>query len=464
MASLVKRDRSHPSVFVWNLCNEVMCKDDPATAAAMRAAALAYDTTRPITMNHIVDQALTYLDVQGMSHRAGAHMDSFHRDNPAKPIMSTEAANCKTERAVDTDFCPEPGHNGCIYNDELSACIGAATNYSDSREFNAGTFLWAGFDHGSGDSGASGLIADWAGIEKPLFWWFRSWWLSNISVADAGRPFLVGPGDTATGSTVYIVDSWTPPPTGKTNRSIHVYSNARSVRLWCNGELVGEAAVAFFGSANFSAVPFSPGNLTAEALDAAGTRLATHTVYTGGAAAQIRLSLDAPSPRSGTGSALVADGQDVALVRAELLDGTGQLVSPRDPSANTTITFKVTSGAGRILGTISGSPFDMPLADPGLDMTGAVFPAHYGMLRAFVQSTRVCIGSAADRALLAMIHTDAGRDGTARIVGGAGCGAARGTDEIDITATADGLSAATIRIPVSHDVADLPAGGPALPS
>ena len=106
----------------------------------------------------------------------------------------------------------------------------------------------------------------------------------------------------------------------------------------------------------------------------------------------------------------------------------------------------------------------MLLADPGLDMTGAAFPALYGMLRAFVQSTRVCIGSAADRALLAMIHTGAGRDRTARIVGGAGCGAAQGTDEIAIAATADGLSAATIRIPVSHDVADLPAGGPALPS
>ena len=134
----------------------------------------------------------------------------------------------------------------------------------------------------------------------------------------------------------------------------------------------------------------------------------------------------------------MADGQDVALVRAELLDHSGRLVSPRDPSTNTTVTFRVASGAGRILGTISGSPFDTPLADPGLDMTGAVSPAHYGILRTFVQSTRVCVGSAADRALLAAIHTDAGRDGAAKIVGGAGCGEGHGADDVVVTATADG--------------------------
>ena len=51
-----------------------MCKDDPATAAAMRNATNTHDGTRPITMNHIVTAqgALPYLDVQGMSHRTGA--------------------------------------------------------------------------------------------------------------------------------------------------------------------------------------------------------------------------------------------------------------------------------------------------------------------------------------------------------------------------------------------------------
>lgn len=36
---------------------------------------------------------------------------------------------------------------------------------------------------------------------------------------------------------------------------------------------------------------------------------------TGGAAASIVLSLDAPSPKTGTGTALVADGEDVVMMR-----------------------------------------------------------------------------------------------------------------------------------------------------
>ena len=42
-------------------------------------------------------------------------------------------------------------------------------------------------------------------------------------IADAGRPILVGTGEAAPGSTVYIVDSWTPPPAG--NLETHDYRN-----------------------------------------------------------------------------------------------------------------------------------------------------------------------------------------------------------------------------------------------
>jgi len=150
----------------------------------------------------------------------------------------------------------------------------------------------------------------------------------------------------------------------------------------------------------------------------------------------------------------VADGQDVAMVRAELFDIGGKLVSPRDPTTNTTITFSVASGPGRILATISGSPWDQPLDAPELDQTGASFPAHYGMLRAFVQTTRVCIGTADERALLKSIHVDAGLNGSSR-VDGVGC-AHSGSDVIVVKAEAKGLPVATIRIPVESDLAFSP--------
>jgi hypothetical protein len=59
--------------------------------------------------------------------------------------------------------------------------------------------------------------------------------------------------------------------------------------------------------------------LTAVGLDASGrVVLATHSVFTSGAAVGLRLLLDAPAETSGTGSSLLLDGQDVAMLRAEV--------------------------------------------------------------------------------------------------------------------------------------------------
>eukprot|EP01052_Picozoa_sp_SAG31_P041859 SAG31_NODE_6466_length_2006_cov_2.304143_2_plen_80_part_00 len=43
--------------------------------------------------------------------------------------------------------------------------------------------------------------------------------------------------------------------------------------------------------------------------------------------ASLKLSLDAPSKLTGTGSAVVADGEDTAMIRASLLDEAGEVVA-----------------------------------------------------------------------------------------------------------------------------------------
>ena len=236
----------------------------------MRNITDTFDGTRPVTMNHIVSaDTLRLLDVQGMSHRAGAHMDSWHAQFPHTPMFSSEAVICETERGVDKDFCPTPNPraSSCWYNSEAANCTALQVSYSDSREFNAGTYTWSGFDY-TGDTGgglgssATGLIGDRAGFWKPMRWWMRSRWLSNVSVTDAGRPVLWPEAKQQDGQyTVFVADHWAAPPPGYTNRSIHVYSNAASVQLLLNGQPVAHAPVADFGSAEFE-VSFTPGNLT----------------------------------------------------------------------------------------------------------------------------------------------------------------------------------------------------------
>jgi hypothetical protein len=136
--------------------------------------------------------------------------------------------------------------------------------------------------------------------------------------------------------------------------------------------------------------------------------------------------------------------QDVAMVRAELVDAKGNFISPQDPTANTTVTFTIVSGGGRILATHNGSP------DNVMDSVGGTFAASHGLVRAFVQSTEIHIGTAAQRALLKAITTDIGRNGTSNLVHSLGDGETVGDLlPIVVQASAPGLPSVTIDIPLS---------------
>ena len=265
-------------------------------------------------------------------------MDSWHAEHMDKPAFASEAIICFSERGNDVDFCPAVNPNGanpsmgnCTFVNEVSNCTAEFLLPSETRAFMAGTYLWSGFDYAvdGGEGGpmkstATGMVADKAGFEKPIRWFLRSWWLSNVSASDASRVVLWPEVNESVDHTTYIVDSWTAPPHGSSTRSVHVYTNAPFVRLWVNGKQVDKGKplvqVSFWEEATFPAVLFEAGNLTAGGVDASGARVGTpFSTFTSGKAARIVLTLDSPSPRTGTGNALVADGQDTAMVRAEVV-------------------------------------------------------------------------------------------------------------------------------------------------
>ena len=392
---------------------------------------------------------------------------SFHKQYPDKPLFSSEAVICFNERGVDQDFCnnsvdaaasslPTPGCGESGFASEVANCTAGYVNASDSRDFNAGTYIWSGMDYNDGDetmnsgAGGTGMLADRVGFEKPIGSWLRSWWLSNITEADAGRPVL-WPEAPAADATCFIVDHWVEPPPGQSSRRISVYTNGDLVALFVNGKRVAQTAVAFFGFAAFEGVAFQAGNLTAECLSS-GARLAVHTLVTPSAAAEIRLSLDAPSPLTGTGSHLVADGEDVAMLRAEVVDSAGRLVSPQDPRASAIITFTVVSGAGVVIGTHSGSP-----ASNLSDSTGPTFAASHGLVRAFVKSSEHRIGTAAERRLLSLVTVDAGKGESSRLVDPSQDDGDAALDAIVVTASAAGLATSkSLSIPLSTDPMHLP--------
>merc|ERR1712032_978731 len=122
---------------------------------------------------------------------------------------------------------------------------------------------------------------------------------------------------------------------------------------------------------------------------------------------------------------------------AEVVDTSGNIVSPQDAAASVEITFDVISGGGRIRSTHSGTP--EAVEDSGEPQVSA----HKGMARAFVQSTEIRIGSASERELLRKITVDLGIGNSSRLQSNSS-----EIPPIVIRATSAGLTPATISIPV----------------
>lgn len=238
------------------------------------------------------------------------------------------------------------------------------------------------------------------------------------------------------------------------SREMHVYTSADSVELFVNGVSQGRQHVASVMAtrsgrqptvaqtyAEFAAVRWEAGNVTATAYDAAGKAVAQHVVHTAGAAVALRLSVDCPSPATGTGTALLLDGHDAALVRAEVVDAEGHVVH----GAAHNITFAATSGPGRISGTHAGDPraAEQPSTAPWR-------AAYHGLARAVVAVTHDAATSAWHRARLLHIDVDAGARTTIADPHLPGAAAAAA---ITVSATAPGLAAAAVSIPLSTDAA-----------
>ena len=188
--------------------------------------------------------------------------------------------------------------------------------------------------------------------------------------------------------------------------------------------------------AEFLAVPWEAGNLTAVAKDSNGKTVASATRMTNGAAANLTLALDVPSKLTGTGEALLLDGDDVALLRATVVDSDGH----RIVLATTNITFRVVSGPGFVQGAHNGDPHNHhPNNAPWVG-------AYHGLARGIVRVTSVAGRDAAERELLQQIDMDGPMSRNALQIHSS-------ADAIVVEASADGFEPVQISIPTSTDAA-----------
>jgi len=330
----IRRDRNHPSVFIWSLANEETLQGAPIGAeimTVMQNLAHQLDPTRLCTaaMNGGWGNGFsTVIDVQGFNYHEG-NMDSFHRRFPDQPTVSTEDGSGFATRGV---YASSPPDAWVDDYGERRASWGATAEtmvpFYSPRPWNAGLFNWTGFDYRGEPTPYSwpaissqfGLL-DTCGFPKNVAYYLQANWTNK--------------------TVLRIFPHWNWMGSEGVRINVRVFTNCGDqVELFLNGESQGLEAAKTTHHVEWS-VPYAPGTLEARCYSN-GQLTKSDTVSTTGDPVEILLQADRPVIR--------ADGQDVSIVTVAVVDSNGAIV----PTADNLISFSTVGG--KIIGVGNGDP------------------------------------------------------------------------------------------------------------
>lgn len=363
LEDLVRRDRNHPSVFVWSVGNEIQeqwgdeAKGDTTGRVIARelvSIVRGLDTTRAITTannevntyNNLLKSGAFDLIGYNYNHRL---WDKFHERWPWKKFIVTESTSALQTRGhydlipFDTirrwpEAWDKPIKGGGNPDFTVSAYDHVSTPWGSTHEESlkalhanphvSGMYVWTGFDYlgeptpypWPARSSYFGII-DLAGFPKDVYWLYKSVWTD--------KPVLH----------LYPHWNW---KKGDTVDVVAYYSQADEVELFLNGKSLGVKNKAGDEMHVKWRVPFAEGRLLAVSRRG-GAEVLSKSVYTAGNPARIELIADR--------SSIAADGDDLSFVTVRVLDEAGHVV----PYADNLIRFKV-SGQGVLNAVDNGSP------------------------------------------------------------------------------------------------------------
>ena len=335
LGRLVRRDRNHPSVVFWSTGNEEPEQGSDRGARmciTMKRLVHRLDPTRPITqaMNGGWGEGITtVLDIMGFNYKHEPQIDGFRKQFPQKPCVGTETASTVSTRGI---YANDP-EKGYVSSYDVNHPPWATTaeewwQLYDQRPWLSGGFVWTGFDYRGEPtpyrwpciSSHFGLL-DTCGFFKDLAYYYQAWW--------SGKQVL------------HIFPHWN--WAGKEGQEIDVwcFSNLDKVELFLNGKSLGARNMQKDSHVAWK-VKYAPGTLEARGTQG-GRQVMTAKRETTGAPAKIVLQPDRQK--------IAADGEDVTVVAASVVDSQGRVV----PVADNLITFQV-SGSGKVIGVGNGDP------------------------------------------------------------------------------------------------------------
>jgi beta-galactosidase len=348
----VKRDRNHPSVFIWSIGNEIREQFDSTGSVIAKELAdivKSLDPTRPVTSaltENVPQKNFIYrsgaLDVLGFNYKH-ADYDSLPKWFPGQAFMATETASALATRGhydqpSDSNRIWPPDskskkHGNPDYTvsayDNTYAYWGATHEESwkavKQRNFMGGVFVWSGFDflgepvpyEWPARSSYYGIV-DLAGFPKDVYYLYQSEWTY--------KPVL------------HLFPHWN----WKEGQEVDLwayYNMADEVELFLNGKSLGTKKKTGDQLHVKWRVPFQPGTLKAISRKNGKTVL-TKKIKTAGRPAKIQLVADR--------SRLTANN-DLSFVTVRIVDAEGNPV----PDAENLVSFTV-SGAGYLAGLDNG--------------------------------------------------------------------------------------------------------------
>ena len=375
LKAMVRRDRNHPSVFMWSIGNEVPDQGNPYLATALNSIVKSEDNTRPVTSgcdngNSGTNGFQKTLDVFGINYHLGDYKRFYDlKDNANLGLISTESASTVSSRGE--YFFPIV--QGDLDNNLPGKGIFQVTSYDvaypgwattpdqqwtmlDKYPAAMGEFVWTGFDYIGeptpyyGD--LTGLkpnswgydeilkmlekegvkevpsrssyfgIMDLAGFKKDRFYLYQSRWRPELPMA-------------------HIFPHWNWPERKGLVTPVYVYTSGDEAELFLNGKSLGKKKKGEFEyRLKWDDVVYQPGELKVIAYKN-GIKWADDVVRTTDKPSVLSMAADRP--------VIHADGTDLIYITVRIEDKNKLLV----PKSNNQLIFSI-EGPGRIVATDNG--------------------------------------------------------------------------------------------------------------
>ncbi|WP_293709913.1 sugar-binding domain-containing protein [uncultured Parabacteroides sp.] len=370
VTDMVRRDRNHPSVFLWSIGNEVDYPNDPYSHPVLDGSTI----NQPMFGGYKPD-APDAMRIGVIAQRLAARVRAVDTSRPvtgalAGVIMSNQTAYPDaidvvgynyTEDRYDEDHATYPDR--VIYGSENGSGLDAWYAVKN-KEFIFGQFIWTGTDY-LGESGAwpsrglnTGLL-NFGSFPKPRGHFRASLW-SEKPVTYIGtypkREYL----------SPDAPDIWNYDP-GQEIRVV-CYTNAPQARLLLDGKVVGDIKPydEKTGIIHWD-IPYRAGELRAEGCDKEGNVLSSYVIRSSGRPYALRVSADRTT---------LSHDRATAHLFIEVVDENGTIVKLGDNE----ITCEI-EGPARLLGLEGSSNTDMT------DYTDNRHRAYQGHLLAYIQTT-----------------------------------------------------------------------------